>query len=248
MNAFCPAGWARSASPVCREPDSIRPEMESGFCTPPRKMSPIVIRSGFVKARVMGSELSSSSTIVGPPYQAMSSGSMDLRTMLSPCKPQQGMKVMFLERKPAAVRKADICCEISVKRSSDQETVSSLLTAMMILCTPMLRTSKACSFVWPLSPDSKEPVLASMTRTAKSACEAPAIMLGMKSRWPGASRMVKLVFAVENLFVAMSMVTPRALSSEPWSSTHARAKEDLPIFSASERYLAIVLSSMTLRS
>ena len=193
----------------------MRPDIESGFWTPPRKISPIVIRSGLVRARVMGSELSSSSTIVGPLYQAVISGSVDLRTMLSPCNPEQGMNVIFFDRKPAAVRNAEICCEISVKRSSDQETVSNLLTATMRRCTPILRTSKACSLVWPFSPDSKEPVLASITRTAKSACEAPAIMFGMKSRWPGASRMVKFVFEVENLLVAISIVTPRVRSSVP---------------------------------
>ena len=89
--------------------------------------------------------------------------------MLSPCRPEQGMKDMFLDENPAVVRKAEIWFKISRKRSCDQDTVSSLLTAIIIFCTPMLRTKRACSFVWPRRPDSKEPVLASMTRTAKSA-------------------------------------------------------------------------------
>lgn len=104
---------------------------------------------------------------------------------------------------------------------------------MTSLDTPILRTNRACSRVWPLSPDSKLPVLASMTRTAKSAWLAPAIMLGMKSRWPGASRMVKFVRGVENVLVAMSIVTPRRRSSVPWSNTQASAKEALPMDSAS---------------
>src|SRR5271168_3506301 len=70
----------------------------------------------------------------------------------------------------------------------------------------------------------------------------------MKSRWPGASKIVNDVFPVSNLFVAMSIVTPRARSSVPWSRTHARVNDDLPIFSASLWYRSIVLWSTTLRS
>lgn len=104
---------------------------------------------------------------------------------------------------------------------------------MTSLDTPILRTNRACSRVWPLSPDSKLPVLASMTRTAKSAWLTPAIILGMKSRWPGASSMVNFVSGVEKLLVAMSIVTPRRRSSVPWSNTQASAKEALPMDSAS---------------
>jgi hypothetical protein len=63
-------------------------------------------------------------------------------------------------------------------------TASILFTATTSCCTPRLRTRMACSRVWPRSPkpDSKPPFDASTTSTAASACAAPEIMLGMKSR------------------------------------------------------------------
>ncbi len=184
----------------------------------------------------------------GGPLYHDALGSATLRTTLSPVRPEQGRKARFRGWKPAAVRKAETCCWISSKRGLDQESVSSLLTATMMRCTPMLRTRRACSFVCPFSPDSKPPVLASMTRTAKSAWLAPAIMLGMKSRWPGASRIVNAVLSVSNLFMPMSIVTPWLRSSVPWSSTHASANEDFPMLSASLRYLSSVLWSTIFRS
>lgn len=60
--------------------------------------------------------------------------------------------------------------------------------------------------------------------------------------------MVKLVFSVSNLLVAMSIVTPLSLSSVPSSSTQANAKEPLPIRSASFLYFSIVLLSIASRS
>lgn len=135
---------------------------------PPRKISPIVRRRGLERERVMGSELSSSWTSVGPVYHC-ARGSVEWRVMLSPWRPEQGMKVIFFWRKPAVVRKEEIWVEMSVKRPWSQLTVSSLLTAIIMRWTPMLLTRSACSLVWPLSPDSKEPPLASITSTAKSA-------------------------------------------------------------------------------
>src|SRR5437667_5107020 len=73
-------------------------------------------------------------------------------------------------------------------------------------------------------------------------------MFGTKSRWPGVSRMVKQVLSVSNLLVAMSIVTPRALSSDPWSITQAKTKEPLPILSASFLYLSRVRWSTAPRS
>ena len=57
--------------------------------------------------------------------------------------------------------------------------------------------------------------------------------------------MVKFASVVENLFMAISMVTPRLRSSVPWSITHAKANDALPIASASLRCLSIVLWSIT---
>ena len=53
----------------------------------------------------------------------------------------------------------------------------------------------------------------STTSRAASACAAPAIILGTKSRWPGASISVTAYRSVANRVVATSTVTPRARSS-----------------------------------
>ena len=56
--------------------------------------------------------------------------------------------------------------------------------------------NKACSRVWPWAafwaskPASNSPRVALTTNTATSACDAPLIMFGIKSLWPGASNNV----------------------------------------------------------
>ncbi len=60
----------------------------------------------------------------------------------------------------------------------------------------------------------------STTSRAASACAAPAIMLGTKSRWPGASSSVTACRAVSKRAVATSTVTPRARSSGLRSLIH----------------------------
>lgn len=182
----------------------------------------------------------------GSLYHAADAGAGS--TTFSPVKPAHGMNARFFPWKPAEVKKADICCLISVNRSSFQSMLSILLTATTTLCTPMLRTNKACSLVWPFSPASKLFVPASITRTAKSAWLAPAIMFGMKSRWPGASRIVNLVLSVSKWFMAISTVTPLSRSSDVESITQARAKDDLPRLVASLRYLSKERWSTTFKS
>lgn len=95
-------------------------------------------------------------------------------------------------------------------RASLARTASSLLTATTSCCTPRLRTSTACSRVCPppSNPFSKPPLDPSTTRIAVSACAAPEIMLGIKSRWPGASMRVKRRCGVANESIATSIVTP----------------------------------------
>lgn len=52
-----------------------------------------------------------------------------------------------------------------------------------------------------------------LTRTARSACDAPPIMLGTKLLCPGASRMVKCFFSVSKYALPTSTVFPLSLSS-----------------------------------
>lgn len=52
-----------------------------------------------------------------------------------------------------------------------------------------------------------------LTRTARSACDAPPIMLGTKLLWPGASRMVKCFLSVSKYARPTSTVFPLSLSS-----------------------------------
>ncbi len=70
----------------------------------------------------------------------------------------------------------------------------------------------------------------STTSSAESACAAPEIMLGIKSRCPGASSSVNVRCVVEKWSCATSIVTPRSRSSSEESSAHAYAKLPLPIF------------------
>ncbi len=61
-----------------------------------------------------------------------------------------------------------------------------------------------------------------LTSTAKSACEAPPIMLGTKLLWPGASRMVKCFFSVSKYARPTSTVFPLSLSS--WFVSRAQER------------------------
>eukprot|EP00966_Prymnesium_polylepis_P009297 214613-Prymnesium_polylepis.1 len=53
-------------------------------------------------------------------------------------------------------------------------------------------------------------------------------MLGTKSRWPGASSTFTSHRSERKKAVPTWMVTPRARSSSPWSSTHANLNDGLP--------------------
>lgn len=112
-------------------------------------------------------------------------------TTFSPVRPAKGMNVMRFSMKLASVKNAVIFFVISSKRPLDHETVSILFTATMMCCMPILRAIRMCSLVCPFRPASKLFVLASITNTGKSAWEDPEIIFGIKSLWPGASRMVK---------------------------------------------------------
>lgn len=96
--------------------------------------------------------------------------------------------------------------------------------------TPRLSASARCSCVWPAreKPASNSPAAALTTSTAASACAAPEIMFGRKSRCPGASSSVTRCRAVSTCATATSVVTPRARSSACSSSTHAYANEPFP--------------------
>ena len=78
-------------------------------------------------------------------------------------------------------------------------------------------------------PDSNPPSEPSTTTRAASACAAPEIMLGTKSRCPGASRSVTRLLAVSKRASATSTVTPLLRSSGRSSSIQAHAKLALPI-------------------
>jgi len=77
------------------------------------------------------------------------------------------------------------------------------------------------------------PALWPSTSTATSACEMAVMVLGTKSRWPGASSSVKQRVGVSKAFVPTSIVTPRSRSAPSSSSTHAKANEALPMSRAS---------------
>mmetsp|Transcript_5365 Transcript_5365/g.12258 ORF Transcript_5365/g.12258 Transcript_5365/m.12258 type:complete len:208 (-) Transcript_5365:81-704(-) len=62
----------------------------------------------------------------------------------------------------------------------------------------------------------------------------------MKSLCPGVSRMVTRRCSVRSCLSATSMVTPCSRSAVPWSVTHARLKDALPIALLSFSYLCIV--------
>ena len=79
-----------------------------------------------------------------------------------------------------------------------------------------------------------------MTNKATSACAAPDIMFGMKSRWPGASNTVKWRRSVFNVRSARSIVTPCSRSDWLSSITHASANDPFPCSLASFSYLWIV--------
>merc|ERR1740139_720433 len=60
---------------------------------------------------------------------------------------------------------------------------------------------------------SNSPSPPAIMRMAASAGEVPVIMFLMKSRWPGASMMVKILLADSNFQRAMSIVIPRSRSA-----------------------------------
>lgn len=66
-----------------------------------------------------------------------------------------------------------------------------------------------------------------LTSTARSACDAPPIILGTKLLWPGASKMVKCFLSVSKYARPTSTVLPLSLSS--WLVSKAQ-----------DRYLKIV--------
>mmetsp|Transcript_97902 Transcript_97902/g.285652 ORF Transcript_97902/g.285652 Transcript_97902/m.285652 type:complete len:204 (+) Transcript_97902:865-1476(+) len=115
------------------------------------------------------------------------------------------------------------------KVSCDQPQVSNLFTATTSSEMPRERTSWRCSLVWPPRSNPASKCDTSATSSATSACTAPCSMFGTKSRWPGASRMVKCRCGVVKCFTQTSMVTPRCRSSSPSSRTQAKAKEAFPI-------------------
>lgn len=120
-----PLGRSSKVSPTCREPDSMRPEMERGLVIEERKISFMVRRKGewIEEVRVSGSEDSSADRNVGfmfeeeGVYQDNKSGLVDRLTMFSPVKPEHGMNDRFRAWNPAAIRKAESCVDISVNRS-----------------------------------------------------------------------------------------------------------------------------------
>lgn len=61
-----------------------------------------------------------------------------------------------------------------------------------------------------------------LTSTARSACDAPPIMLGTKLLWPGASKMVKCFLSVSKYARPTSTVFPLSLSS--WLVSKAQDK------------------------
>ena len=81
-------------------------------------------------------------------------------------------------------------------------------------------------------PSRRVPGEPSTNRRAQSACAAPAIMLGTKSLWPGASSRVTARWLVLKRDTATSTVTPLARSSGRSSSSQAHAKDPFPACAA----------------
>lgn len=121
-----PLGRSSKVSPTCKEPDSMRPEMERGLVMEERKMSFMVMRKGerIEEVRLRGSEDSSADRNVGfvfeegeGEYQDNKRGLVGGLMIFWPAKPEQGMNDRFWAWNPAAVRKPESCVDISVNRS-----------------------------------------------------------------------------------------------------------------------------------
>ncbi len=78
-----------------------------------------------------------------------------------------------------------------------------------------MNASKACSLVYPSvdHPASNSPLGAAIIRIAASDYDVPVIIFFMKSRWPGASIIVKIDFSDSNFHKAISIVRPLSLSA-----------------------------------
>ena len=138
-------------------------------------------------------KLSRWSIRVRPEYHSISLGAVEVvgfSDKLIPSKPEIGTNPMFSSLKPIDLRNGPTWETIKSYLSLDQSTRSSLFTATQIYNTPRLLAKMACSFEPPPSkPLSNSDMFPSTTKIAQSAYDAPIIMLGTKSWWPGASRM-----------------------------------------------------------
>lgn len=99
-----PLGSSSRLSPTCREPDSMRPEMERGLVIEERKMSFMVRRKAewIEEVRLYGSEDSSADMNVEFAFGEEEEGYQDNKrglvgglTMFSPVKPEHGMNDRF---------------------------------------------------------------------------------------------------------------------------------------------------------
>lgn len=187
---------------------------------------------------------------MGPLYQLLSADSLAALVTFSPDMAPTGTYESFDAEKPiCCVRNGWSLAQISSKRACDHETASSLLTATTSCWTPNERTSNACSRVCPCpsspKPLSNAPEAPSTTSTAASAILAPLIMLGTKSRWPGASMSVNALRVVSNASRATSIVTPLLRSSSVASRAQACANDALPARCEARSFAFAVLSETT---
>lgn len=99
-----PLGRSSKMSPTCREPDSMRPEMERGLVIEERNMSFMVRRKGewIEEVRLCGSEDSSADRNVDFVFAEEEGGYQDNKrglvgglTMFSPVKPEHGINDRF---------------------------------------------------------------------------------------------------------------------------------------------------------
>mmetsp|Transcript_7652 Transcript_7652/g.28185 ORF Transcript_7652/g.28185 Transcript_7652/m.28185 type:complete len:331 (-) Transcript_7652:292-1284(-) len=234
-----PDGISCTLAPRCRMPPSTLPRT----ATLPRARECVIARTSVTMKRSgtrssrgtagIRSMVSMSEAATVPPlvlYQERSRASCAGRATFSPLKALTGTYFILSPWKPMDLRKGASCVRTSLNRWAEKSTPSILFMATMSHSTPRLRTSSACSLVCPPTlpptgsrkPLSKPPGSTSTHSTAASACVAPAIMLGTKSRWPGESRMTTLrPPGAVTAALPTSTVTPFSRSSGRWSMTQA---------------------------
>mmetsp|Transcript_20652 Transcript_20652/g.57626 ORF Transcript_20652/g.57626 Transcript_20652/m.57626 type:complete len:401 (-) Transcript_20652:448-1650(-) len=248
MDRMLPDTWPGTTStldPMRRAPASTLPATTSA---PALFLNTSLTgrRRGLPVRRSRGWKSSMACAKVGPLHQDPSAPSVPgCATRFWPEGPTAGSHCTLAGRKPHVLCKKGASVERTCsKRSCGLSTRSSLLTTTATCSTPKLRASCACSRVWPppllsvtSKPASKPPCDPSTSSKAASAAAAPPIMLGTKSRCPGASNRVTANLGVSKRVVATSTVTPRARSSGRSSNTQAQENDAFPATAASRWFL-----------